>query len=154
GPEGHDRGPNKERTESDMQVVSQSGIEGRRRDNAHEGEKIRESDHAAFVVFLWPVLDERIDGNNKEAAGKAERSEQDHYLNKGEPMRGDRQGKNRHANRAEWYQTVFNLPGGKEPGGYAPEADADGEGGLQVAAVRFVEVQDIPAVKNDHKLEE
>src|SRR5258708_26251438 len=98
------------------------------------------------------MLDQRINGNNKESAGKAKKGEQHDYLNKGQPLEGNRQRKNRHADRPEWYQAIFDLAGRKKSCGHAPKADANGKRGLKIAAGRLTQVLDVAAVKNDHEL--
>ena len=60
----------------------------------------------------------------------------------------------RHAYRAEWNQAVFDFSAGKIARREAAEADADPDGGLQVADVRVVNAQNVVAVDDDGELQQ
>src|SRR5258705_3555690 len=137
-----------------MVIVCEPRIDSWGCDYAHEREEIRECNDPALVVFVRSMLNQRVNGDDKKPAGKAKKGEQHDYLNKGQPLEGNRQRKNRHADRPEWYQAIFDLAGRKKSCGHAPKADANGKRGLKIAAVRLIQVQDVAAVKDDHKLQQ
>src|SRR5579862_853212 len=100
------------------------------------------------------MLDERVDRDDEKTAGKSEQSQQRQDLQKAQSMQRQHAAEDGHAHAAERNQPIFDLPTGKITGGEAAYPDADGQSSLQVAATRFVKVQDFAAVKNDNELKQ
>jgi hypothetical protein len=69
-------------------------------------------------------------------------------------MEGYGESKQRHPDGAERDKAILNLSRGKKTRGVAAKAYAYGKRRLQVAAVRFVDVQNFAAVKDNHELEQ
>ena len=51
-----------------------------------------------------------------------------------------------HADGAQWNQAVFDFSAGEIACGDAAKADADADGGLQIADVRIVDAQNVVAI--------
>src|SRR5262249_10445360 len=64
------RGPQKNCRGAKMQIVRRRIVCARRHGNADEGEEIRCSDDSALLAFIGPMLDERVDRNDEEAASE------------------------------------------------------------------------------------
>jgi len=109
GRERHDRGPEKERRQSDMQIVRKAGIDGGCKDHPNKRQKIGEGNDAAFVVFLGPVLNQGVDGNDEESTCKTQCSQENEHLKKGQSVKGNGQSKHRHADGAKRDEAVLDL---------------------------------------------
>ncbi len=66
----------------------------------------------------------------------------------------EQRAENRHPDRAERNQSVFDFAAGKISGRDAADSDADSDRGLQIADVRFVNVQHVVAVDHDRELQQ
>src|SRR5260370_39416685 len=100
------------------------------------------------------MLNQGVDGNDKESTCKTECSQKEEHLKKGQSMEGNGQSKHRHANGAKRDEAVLNLSRRKQAGGVAPDADANGQRRLQLATARLVKVQDFPALENNNELQQ
>src|SRR5580704_14273052 len=69
-------------------------------------------------------------------------------------MDGNRESKQRHADGAQRDEAILDLARGEKSCGVAAKTDAYGQCCLQVPAMRFVDVQDFTAVKDNHELEQ
>src|SRR5262249_14855145 len=65
------RSPQKNCRGAKMQIVRRRIVCARRHGNADEGEQIRCSDDSALLAFIGPMLDERVDRNDEEAASES-----------------------------------------------------------------------------------
>src|SRR5262245_26521975 len=99
------------------------------------------------------MLDEGVDGHDEKSAGEPQRAEQPHHLQKSQSMQGNEAAEHGHADAAQRNQAIFDFSAGKVAGGEAAEANADGESGLQVAAVGFIEPKNFPSVENNDELQ-
>src|SRR5271163_3027067 len=69
-------------------------------------------------------------------------------------MDRDCERKHGHADGAERDETIFDFSAGKQTSGVTADANANRKRRLQVAAVRFVNVQNLAAIKDNHKLQQ
>src|SRR5260370_15019785 len=100
------------------------------------------------------MLNQGVDGNDKESTCKTECSQKERHLKKGQSMEGNGQRNHRHANGAKRDEAVLNLSRRKQAGGVAPDADANGQRRLQIATACLVKVQDFTAVENNNELQQ
>src|SRR6516164_2108721 len=127
--ERHHGSPNKERSQTRMQIMGEAGIDCRRANYADKRQEAREGNDTAFVALLGPMLDECVDGHNKESASEAQSTEQKQHLSKGQPVNGDHQGKQRHANGPERDQAILDFSRGKQSGSITSYSDANRQSG-------------------------
>src|SRR4030095_10228460 len=111
-------------------------------------------DDATFFVLIRAMLDERADGNDEEAAGETQRTEQRHYLDERKAMQGNEASENGHADAAQRNQAIFDLSAGEVAGSETADADADSQRGLQIAAARLVETENFATIENNDELQQ
>src|SRR5882762_4629371 len=106
------------------------------------------------MAFLGTVLDQRVDRNDKESPGKTQCPQKNQHLKKSQSVHRDGERKCRHADGPERNKAVLDLSSRKKAGGIAPNANANGKSSLQITAARFIEMQNLAPVKNNHKLQQ
>src|SRR5579859_614355 len=106
--------------------MRKSGIDCGSSDDSDKRQPVCKSDNASFFVFIGPMLDQRIDGNDEESTRKSERGQQQNHLKKCQSMQGYGKSKQRHADGSERNEAILDLPRGKQARGVAAKADADG----------------------------
>ncbi len=96
----------------------------RLRGNSHERKQIRSGEDSAFRRRIGTMLNQGIDGNDKEAGKKSERCEQHRYRVIGKPVAEEQRRNDGHADHSQRNQSVFDFISGKIAGGHAAERDA------------------------------
>jgi hypothetical protein len=69
-------------------------------------------------------------------------------------MKGYSERKQRHSDGAQRDEAIFDLSRRKQARSVTPKAYANGECGLQVPAVRLIDMQNLASVKDDHELQQ
>jgi hypothetical protein len=69
-------------------------------------------------------------------------------------MQGYSERKHRHADGTQRDEAILDLSRRKQARSVAAKAYANGESGLQVSAVRFIDMQNLASVKYDHELQQ
>src|SRR5271157_4929233 len=95
------------------------------------------------------MLDRGVDGDDEEAARKAEEGEQHENTDEVETRQGQQRGHGCYRGDAWQNHAVFDLVAGGEACNKAADADAQTEASKQIAAVDFVNVQDVCGVEDD-----
>src|ERR1700682_3520715 len=72
-PECHERSGQKNLTGSQMREGGKQAIDPRSEEYAHEGQKVRRRNDAAFLFARWAMLDERVEWNCVEPAKKSKK---------------------------------------------------------------------------------
>src|SRR5215469_4490372 len=105
------------------------------------------------MLLLWPVLDQRTDRYDEKAPKEPECREQPEDGDKRQSGNGKQESENRDTRGAERNKAILDFSAGEIASREAAEADADGNRGLQKTTLGSGDVQDVPAVENDIKLE-
>src|SRR6059058_4388476 len=129
-------------------------INSRSANHTNKRQPISKSDNASFVAFLRTVLDEDVDWNDEESPGKTKSGQENQNLREAQSMEGNCQSKRGHPHGAKRNEAVFDFSRRQQACCVAPHADADGQRRLEIAAVRFVKVQDFSSVKHNHELQQ
>ncbi len=72
----HQRGREKYRRWAEMPKVLEEVINAGCTSNTHKRKQVRRGDHAAFIFFVGPVLNQGVDGNGKEARRESQSGKQ------------------------------------------------------------------------------
>src|SRR6267378_7148441 len=137
-----------------MQIVGSARINGRRNDDTNEGQKIGKCDDAAFMVLFRSVLNQGVDRDNEQSAHKTKCSKQEQHLEKTQPVNRDGEREHRHSYGAKRDQAIFDLSSREQSCRVAPDADANSQRCLQIAAVLLVEVQNLTSIKDNYELKQ
>src|SRR5271165_2061160 len=116
---------------------------------ADEGQQIGGGDGAALFVGVRTMLDRGVDGDDEEATRKAEEGEQHENTDEVETRQGQQRGHDCYRGDAWQNHAVFDFVAGRQARDKAADADAQAEAGKQIAAVDFVNVQDVRGVQDD-----
>ncbi len=85
------RGPQKNRGCSKPKRMRQHVIHAGRSADPHERKQIRRGDHSALLAFVRPVLDQRVDRHDEEAACESQPRQQHQHIRKRQAPRGQQQ---------------------------------------------------------------
>ncbi len=134
-----------------MKHNRESVIRARGEEDSDEGDQIRRRDHAALLLRPRPVLNQSVERHAR--SNPAEKSEQQRRCSSDERTSKrigagavKQRAEDRHAQRAERNQPIFDFSAGEIPGGKAAESNANGDRGLQIADMRVVDMQHVVAV--------
>ena len=114
-----------------MRDLRQQEMRARRQKNADERQQVGRGQHLALFILVRTMLQQRGNRHDEKAAGETERRNQDHGPHDRSARQRERRGYNRHAERAERHQAVFDFAAGKVPRRHAAQADAQRQRDIQ-----------------------
>src|SRR5579871_997777 len=135
--------------EADHRVLGE-GLEG----DSDEGKEIGDGDGAAFFFGWGNVLDQSVDGDDEESAEGADEGEESGDGGEAETGDGEDGGEEHESEEAGEDHALLDSSGGGVAGEEAADADAEAEGGEEVAAVLVVNAKDVGGVEDDVEEEE
>src|SRR4029077_15394689 len=147
------RGPKKNRSGAQAQPVRNVVICARSNTYAYERKPVCRAENAALVFLLRNVLNQRADWHDKESAGETQPREQQQHRFKCQSRNRQAEPQQRHAQRAQRNQPVFDLSARKKSSCEAADADSNGYRSLKKPSVRGVQMQNILAVKENVELQ-
>jgi hypothetical protein len=153
-PQRQNRGPEENVRRAQPQAVLEQVKRAGCAKDADERIEICGSQDAAAVLLFRAMLDQCTDRHDEEAAGETERGEEKEHCVEGKTGNCQQKAKQRDACRAEGNQAVLNFSAGKISGREAAQSDADGDCGLQQAAVSCGDVEDVACIEDDVELEQ
>src|SRR2546430_2572638 len=137
-----------------MQIMGKPRINSRSANHTNKRQPISKSDNASFVAFLRTVLDEGVDWTDEESPGKPKSGKKNKTPRKAKPRKENSQRNRGPPPAAKGNEALFIFPRRQQACCVAPHADPDGQRRLEIAAVRFVKVQDFSPVKHNHELQQ
>src|SRR5258708_19538675 len=100
------------------------------------------------------MVDQGSDGEEEEGGGKTEGGEEKEHRVESETGRGEEKAKEGDTHRAEGNKAVFDFAAGEVACREAAQSDADGDCGLQQAAVSCGDEEDVARIEDDVELQQ